>query len=48
MDFGKVRLECDLPTGHVVEIGKYVVAWKKVDKVWKVLYDCYNLNKPEK
>jgi len=45
VDFGKVRFEYDLPTGHVVNIGKYVVGWKKVDERWQVLYDCYNLNR---
>lgn len=47
-DFGKVSYGQDTPKGHVVTIGKYVVVWKKVNGAWKVLYDCYNMNQPEK
>ena len=43
-DFGRVDFGHDLPSGHVVEVGKYLVAWKKVGGVWKVLFDSYNLN----
>jgi ketosteroid isomerase-like protein len=46
-DFGKVSFGYDTPKGHVVNIGKYVVVWRKVAGVWKVLYDSYNMNEPE-
>jgi len=46
-DFGKVSFGYDTPKGRVMNIGKYVVVWKKVNGVWKVLYDSYNMNKPE-
>jgi len=47
IDFGKVHFgHDDEKTGRpVTDIGKYVVVWKKVNGAWKVLYDCYNLNK---
>jgi ketosteroid isomerase-like protein len=44
-DFGKVFYGEDTPKGHVVTIGKYVVVWQKEGGAWKVLYDCYNMNK---
>lgn len=43
-DFGKVAFGHDTPQGRVEETAKYVVVWKKVDNIWKVLYDCYNMN----
>src|SRR5580700_9993319 len=43
-DFGKVAFGHHTPKGHVQETAKYVVVWKKVRGVWKVLYDSYNMN----
>jgi uncharacterized protein (TIGR02246 family) len=43
-DFGIVAFGHDTDKGHVEETAKYVVTWKKVAGVWKVLYDCYNMN----
>jgi ketosteroid isomerase-like protein len=45
-DFGKVSFGYDTPKGRVMNIGKYVVVWKKVNGAWKVLYDSYNMNNP--
>lgn len=41
VDFGHVTAQ-----GPVMNVGKYVVVWKKVRGSWKVLYDCYNMNQP--
>ena|ERR1035437_590671 len=46
VDFGKVAFGYIGPKGRVMNIGKYVVVWKKVNGAWKVLYDSYNMNKP--
>jgi len=44
---GSYRLAMDGPKGQRVEdVGKYVVAWKKVNDGWKVQYDIFNSDKP--
>ena len=30
------------------EIAKYLVVWKRENGEWKVLYDCWNSNRPAK
>lgn len=44
IDFGKVALSFEKSGTRQSEDAKYVVVWKKVNGVWKVLYDCYNAN----
>ena len=44
IDFGKVEIGQDDDKGRETLQGKYVVVWKKTDRGWKVLYDCYNMN----
>lgn len=44
---GTYNLAMDGPKGHRVgEVGKFVVAWKKVNGEWKVQYDIFNSDKP--
>ena len=44
---GPYRLAYDGPKRKRVEdAGKFVVAWRKVDGVWKVQYDIFNSDKP--
>lgn len=44
MDRGVYALTTAGPAGEVVENGKYVVVWKKVDGDWKVAADIFNAN----
>jgi len=44
IDFGQVAFGHEGKTGPVMESAKYVVVWKHVGGVWKVLYDSYNMN----
>jgi ketosteroid isomerase-like protein len=48
VDFGKVRFGQIVKGKRVVENDKYLVVWKKVAGDWKVLYDAWNTNKPDK
>ena len=41
VDFGSVSFGADASA-------KYIVVWKRENGAWKVLYDCWNTNKPEK
>lgn len=44
---GSYQLGMDAPRGRRIEdVGKYVVAWKKVNGEWKVQYDIFNSDKP--
>lgn len=43
-DFGKVEFGHEDDGKPVMEIGKYVVVWRKEKGSWKVLYDSYNMN----
>jgi uncharacterized protein (TIGR02246 family) len=43
-DYGRVDFGYDGDAGPVQLIAKYVVVWKRVNREWKVLYDCYNMN----
>jgi len=45
-DFGKVESEFDGPGGHVQDVAKYLLVWKKVNGEWKALYDSFNSNMP--
>jgi ketosteroid isomerase-like protein len=47
-DFGVVHFGFDTPNGPQRETGKYVVVWRREKGRWKVLYDCYNMNAPQK
>ena len=47
-DFGVVHFGFDAPSGPQRETGKYVVVWRREKGRWKVLYDCYNMNAPQK
>jgi ketosteroid isomerase-like protein len=42
VDFGSVSF------GGGDASAKYLVVWKRENGAWKVLYDCWNSNKPEK
>jgi uncharacterized protein (TIGR02246 family) len=44
---GSYHLAYDLPKGKRLEdVGKYVVAWRKLGNEWKVQYDIFNSDKP--
>ncbi len=44
---GTYRLSMDGPKGGRIEdIGKFVVAWKKMNGAWQVQYDIFNSDKP--
>ena len=47
-DFGIVHFGFDSPSGPQRQTGKYVVVWRREKGRWKVLYDCYNMNEPQK
>ena len=47
-DFGVVHFGFDTPRGPQRETGKYVVVWRREKGRWRVLYDCYNMNAPQK
>jgi uncharacterized protein (TIGR02246 family) len=47
-DFGVVHFGFDTPSGPQRETGKYVVVWRREKGKWQVLYDCYNMNAPQK
>jgi uncharacterized protein (TIGR02246 family) len=44
-DFGIVHFGFDTEHGPQRETGKYVVVWRREKGRWRVLYDCYNMNK---
>lgn len=48
LDQGHVDIEMDTPQGHVKDVVKYLVVWKKENGQWKALYDMYNSNAPTK
>lgn len=43
-DFGKVEFGHDVDGKLTMDVGKYVVVWRKEKGAWKVLYDSYNMN----
>jgi ketosteroid isomerase-like protein len=45
-DFGWYTFAFDTDTGRVMDKGKYIVVWKKVDGAWKVSADIFNTNLP--
>ena len=49
--FGKTAIEegeykIHAPDGQVVDDGKYIVVWKKVDGRWRLHQDIFNSNRP--
>jgi uncharacterized protein (TIGR02246 family) len=47
-DFGLVHFAADAKPDDIKHTAKYLVVWKREHGAWKVLYDCWNLNAPEK
>ena len=47
-DFGLVHFAPGAKPGDVKNTAKYLVVWKRENGAWKVLYDCWNWNAPEK
>jgi uncharacterized protein (TIGR02246 family) len=43
-DYGTYTLAFDVDQGRVVDNGKYIVVWKKVDDGWMVAADIFNSN----
>ena len=43
-DYGAYSFAFDSEEGRVVDEGKYIVVWKKVDGAWKVMADIFNGN----
>jgi uncharacterized protein (TIGR02246 family) len=43
-DFGRVEMAQDTPKGKEKITAKYLVAWRKENGVWKVLYDSWNMD----
>jgi uncharacterized protein (TIGR02246 family) len=43
-DYGAVAMGQTGPSGPETQSAKYLVAWRKVDGRWRVLYDCFNMN----
>ncbi len=46
-DYGTYTFAFDGDKGRVIEKGKYIVVWKKIDGAWKVAADIYNDNGTE-
>ena len=46
-DYGTYIFAFDGDKGRVIEKGKYIVVWKKIDGAWKVAADIYNDNGTE-
>lgn len=44
LDCGKVEFTAGLGKERASHIGKYLVAWRKVDGAWKVAYDSWSMN----
>jgi ketosteroid isomerase-like protein len=42
IDRGTYRLSLQGPKGPAVDVGKYVVAWRRIDGQWKVAADIFN------
>ena len=47
-DFGLVHFAPDAKPDDVKNTAKYLVVWKRENGAWKVFYDCWNWNAPEK
>jgi uncharacterized protein (TIGR02246 family) len=47
-DFGLVHFAPGAKPADVKNTAKYHVVWKREHGTWKVLYDCWNWNAPEK
>ena len=47
-DFGLVHFAPNAKPDDVRNTAKYIVVWKREHGAWKVLYDCWNWNVPEK
>ncbi len=45
-DYGWYTFAFDTDNGRFDDKGKYIVVWKKVDGVWKVVADIFNTNQP--
>ena len=46
-DIGTYTFAMSGPTGRIEDRGKYLVVWKKVNGVWKVLADMFNSSLPK-
>jgi ketosteroid isomerase-like protein len=47
-DFGLVHFAPGAKPDDVKNTAKYLVVWKRENGAWKVFYDCWNWNAPEK
>jgi ketosteroid isomerase-like protein len=47
-DFGLVHFAPGAKPKDVKNTAKYLVVWKREHGTWKVFYDCWNWNAPEK
>jgi uncharacterized protein (TIGR02246 family) len=47
-DFGLVHFAAGAKPDDVKNTAKYLVVWKRENGAWKVFYDCWNWNAPEK
>ena len=47
-DFGLVHFAAGAKPDDVKNTAKYLVVWKREHGAWKVFYDCWNWNAPEK
>jgi uncharacterized protein (TIGR02246 family) len=47
-DFGLVHFAPDAKPDDIKTTAKYLVVWKREHGAWKVFYDCWNWNAPEK
>jgi ketosteroid isomerase-like protein len=47
-DFGLVHFAKGAKPHDIKSTAKYLVVWKREHGAWKVLYDCWNWNAPEK
>ena len=47
-DYGYVHFAPGAKPGDTVNTAKYLVVWKRERGAWKVLYDSWNRNAPEK
>ncbi|MEA2837182.1 MAG: hypothetical protein QOD89_1732 [Bradyrhizobium sp.] len=47
-DFGLVHFAPGAKPDDIKHTAKYLVVWKREHGTWKVLYDCWNWNAPEK
>ena len=43
---GWYRVPFDGPEGRVVNDGKYIIVWQKVEGQWKYVASCWNSNRP--